>query len=148
MRLVPAGIEDKSVVGRLLEFNAYEFSRFDGTDLDREGRFGYRYLDHYWTEPARHPYLIEVRGRIAGLVLIRTGRPSTIAEFLVMLKYRRSGVGTRAARAAFARFPGDWELHEIAGNDAAVAFWRSAIPVTFDETVDTEGTTQRFSVLG
>lgn len=95
VRLVPVGLEDKAVVRRLLEFNAYEFSRLDGADLDPHGTFGYRYLDHYWTEPARHPYLIEASGRIAGLVLIRSGPPRIIAEFLVLPKYRRSGIGHR-----------------------------------------------------
>jgi predicted acetyltransferase len=129
-----------------LEFNAYEFSRLEGSDVDRQGIFGYRYLEHYWIEPARHPYLIEVEGHIAGIVLLRIGQPSEVAEFLVLPKYRRCGVGTAAAHAAFALFAGDWEVHEVAGHDSATAFWRDVIPVPFEETVDTNGTTQRFSL--
>src|SRR5262249_43623401 len=100
VRLAPAGIGDKSVVHRLLEFNAYEFSRFNGADVDRHPSFGYRHLDHYWTEPDRHPYLIEVGTQLAGVVLVRSGTPHSMAEFLVLPKYRRSGVGGAAARAA------------------------------------------------
>jgi predicted acetyltransferase len=50
-----------------------------------------------------------------------------MAEFFVLRRYRRQGVGERAARAAFGRFPGPWEVRERAGNDAAIAFWRRVI---------------------
>jgi predicted acetyltransferase len=33
-----------------------------------------------------------------------------MAEFFVLPKYRRGGVGTDAARAVFARFPGEWHV--------------------------------------
>jgi len=148
VQLAPAGIQSKEVVRRLLEFNAYDFSRLTRADLGRDGIFGYRLLDGYWTDPARHPFVIEVDGVIAGLVLVRHGEPSRIAEFLVLPKFRRAGIGTTAARQAFALFPGSWEIHEIAGNDAAVEFWRRAIPVTFEESTDAEGTTQTFTLAG
>lgn len=138
----------EAVGGAAAELNAYELSRFDGADLDRTGEYGYPYLDAYWIEPERHPFVIEVDGRIAGLVLVRTGPPRSIAELLVLPRFRRGGVGTVAAREAFSPFAGDWEVHELAGNDDAVAFWRRAIPVPFDEIVTPEGTTQRFTVAG
>ena len=136
---------EKEIVRQLLEFNSYEFSRFVDADLDVHGRFGYRWLDHYWTEPGRHPFTIRVGGRIAGLALVREGAPHQIAEFLVMPKYRRAGVGTDAARLIFRRFPGRWEVHQVPGNDAATAFWRRAIPVGFSERTDETGTTQAFT---
>jgi predicted acetyltransferase len=148
VRLVAVGIERKEVVRRLLELNAYDFSRFTQADVDHDGAFGYRLLDDYWTDPARHPFVIEAAGRIAGLVLVRSGVPSRIAELLVLPRFRRAGIGTSAARQAFALFPGSWEIHEIPGNDAAVQFWRRAIPVTFEETTDADGTTQRFTWAG
>jgi hypothetical protein len=55
-----------------------------------------------------------------------------------------AGVGALAARALFAQFPGAWLVHEVSGNDAAVNFWRTAIPVAFGETTDEHGTTQTF----
>lgn len=141
-----AGPGEKEILRQLLEFTAYEFSRFDGTDLDGHGRFGYPYLDHYWTEAGRYPYLIAASDRIAGMALVREGSPHRMAEFLVMPKYRRTGAGTAAARELFARHPGPWEVHEAAGNGAAVEFWRRAIPCPFTEHQDPLGTTQRFSI--
>jgi len=145
--LSPARLDDKDIVAHLLEFNAYEFSRFfDDADLDAHGRFGYPYLDRYWTESIRHPFLIRVDDRIAGMVLVREGEPHSIAEFLVLPRYRRGGVGTTADRQTFKLFPGSWEVHQIPGNDDAVAFWRRAIPVEFTDTSDHNGTTQRFVI--
>jgi predicted acetyltransferase len=127
-------------------FQAYEHSRFDDADLDCHGRFGYRYLDHYWTEPGRYSYLITSNGKIAGMALVRHGPPHSMAEFLVMPRYRRSGVGTSAARRLFTSLPGPWQVREVVGNDAAVGFWRAVIPYPFTEEQDGHGTTQRFTV--
>jgi predicted acetyltransferase len=141
------GPEHREVVRRLLEFNAYELSRFDGADLDGQGAFGYRYFDNYWTEPGRHPLVIRFDGRIAGLALVRPleSGERAFGEFLVLPKYRRLGVGTTAARAVFTMYPGAWVISEIPGNDDAVRFWRQAIPTVFTETTDREGTVQRFT---
>jgi predicted acetyltransferase len=143
--VVPALERDKPVIRRLLELNSHDFSEIDGRDLGPHGEYGYRYLDHYWIPSEnRHPFLIDVDGRIAGCVLMRAGEPNELGEFFVVRKYRRRGIGVLAARAVFAQFPGAWLIHEARGNDAAVHFWRTAIPVAFDETTDEHGTTQTF----
>jgi predicted acetyltransferase len=141
-----AGLGDREILRQLLEFNAYEFSRLDGADLNVNGRFGYAYLDHYWTEPGRHPYLILVGANIAGMALVREGPPHSMAEFLIMPKYRRAGVGTTAARDVLSRYPGRWEIHQVLGNEGAVAFWRHAIPCRFTEHQDEHGITQTFTL--
>jgi len=78
-----------------------------------------------------------VEGRLAGFVLVMhynyfTGEhaadcPWVIAEFFVMRKYRRQGVGRAAAFQVFDRFPGRWEVAEITSNVGAQAFWRKVI---------------------
>lgn len=147
VRVTVATVDDKPVLRRLLELNAHEFSELDGRDPGPSGEFGSPYLDHYWTEGEhRQPFLIRVGDVLAGCVLVRSGQTSSIAEFFVLRKHRRSGVGTAAARAVFAARPGPWRVHQVRGNDAAVAFWRRAIPVRYDEEADTDGTTQRFTI--
>ena len=61
-----AALEDESVVRRLLELYQYDFSEFVDGDLDEHGTYGYQFLDNYWTEPERHPFLFRVDGRWAG----------------------------------------------------------------------------------
>ena len=144
VRVDPASASERAVVARLLELYAHDFSERNGADVGDDGTYGYRYLDAYWTEPERHPFLFRVDGRLAGLALVRTGPPSDMAEFFVLRKYRRGGLGTDAARAVFARFPGEWQVRQQWENTGAVDFWRRAIPVPFDEGETDEGPVQRF----
>ena len=51
----------------------------------------------------------------------------TIAEFFVMGKYRRKGLGTKIATYLFDRFPGPWEVAQMADNHSGQFFWRSVI---------------------
>jgi predicted acetyltransferase len=50
-----------------------------------------------------------------------------IAEFLIMRKYRRHGIGTRVATRIFDMFPGKWQVAQVAANQPAQAFWRKVI---------------------
>lgn len=144
--VVPAAEEEKPIVRRLLELNSHDFSEIDGRDLGPHGEYGYQYLDHYWIQSEnRHAFLITVDGMIAGCALVRAGDPHEFGEFFIIRKYRRTGVGTVAAREIFKRFPGEWFVHEISGNDSAVHFWRRAIPTEFQESTDQTGTAQRFT---
>ena len=101
-------------------------------ELGEGGRFGpYPYLDTYWSEPSRYAYLIRAGGHLAGFVLINdfshSGLPLdfAIAEFFVVRKHRRGGVGREAARAAIAPRPGQWELTVARANTGALTFWRA-----------------------
>ena len=118
----------------MLELYHYDFTEYTDADVDPDGRFGYRYLDAYFTEPDRHPFLIRADGQLAGFALVRRATSAVgdydvfdMAEFFVMRKYRRRGVGSEAARFAFDRFPGRWEVREMAANTPAQAFWRRVI---------------------
>jgi predicted acetyltransferase len=158
IELVEATLADKPVLGNLLELYQHDFTEFDGRDIPADGRFGYRYLDDYWTEPGRHAFLIRAGGRIAGFVLLRRapsavadGEVMDVAEFFVMRKYRGHGVGAEAARRAFDRFPGRWEVREIAANLPAQAFWRNVIGAYtnghFEERTHPQGPIQSFNNL-
>jgi predicted acetyltransferase len=139
--LHPATPDDEPVLRRLLELYRHDFSEVDGADLDERGLFGYPYLDRYWTEPDRSAFLLRVEGRLAGFVLIN-GHTYTdegeraVAEFFVVRKYRRRGVGRRAAIAVFERIPGVWEVPVRAANAAAHAFWRAAIEAAVGAAYD------------
>ena len=54
------------------------------------------------------------------------GRHS-IAEFMVIPKYRRRGVGTRAAQTCFSMHDGLWEVKPAYGSESARLFWQKAI---------------------
>ena len=146
VELTQVAYGDKEVLRRLMEFYDYDFSEILGWDVNEHGAFGYRHFDQYWTDPDRHPLFIRVDGRLAGFALVSSGEPHDMAEFFVMRKYRRGGVGTDAARAIFKRFPGAWQVREEEANVDAIHFWRHAIPVSFDEGRWDNGPVQRFTI--
>lgn len=132
--ILPATGADRSVLKNLMQLYLYDLSEIEGIDVDERGRFSYPALDLYWTEAGRYPFLIRVDGRLAGFALVSqhsrlTGpfEGHTIAEFFILRRYRRMGVGRAAATQIFDRFPGRWEVATIATNIPAQAFWRSVI---------------------
>jgi len=123
---------DRNLVRHLMELYQYDFSEFDGQDLDEHGCFGYGDLDYFWFEPTHAAFLITVDEKLAGFVLIDDevvipGNERSITEFFIMRKYRRRGVGKQVAMEVFRRIPAKWEVRVIVQNPPAQAFWRRII---------------------
>lgn len=123
-------IEQKPVLRNLMELYQHDHAEWDGCDLNEHGLYGYTYLDHYWTEDGRHPFLVRVDGKLAGFVLVRTP-PSTgenhVAEFFIVRKFRRTGIGRIVTHRIFDMFPGRWEVDQVASNLPARAFWERVV---------------------
>jgi predicted acetyltransferase len=127
----------------LLELYAHDFSEFHHIELGADGRFGYRRLPLYWSEPGRHPFLVRMDGNLAGLVLVKRGSEISgnenvwdMAEFFVVRGYRRRGIGTEIAHEVWRRFPGLWEVRVMKSNGPARHFWERAISVFTGEMID------------
>jgi len=134
IEIVPASLEQKPVLANLLELYEHDFCEFVELEIGPDGRFGYRDLDIYWTEPARHPLLVYVDTRLAGFALIDglpRGSPDVmvwdVAEFFILRGYRRTGIGTEVAHQLWKRFPGRWQVRVIVSNRPAYRFWHHAI---------------------
>ncbi|GAB2560107.1 GNAT family N-acetyltransferase [Gracilibacillus alcaliphilus] len=125
---------EKSVLRQLMELYAYDFSEFNGEDVNQYGFYGYRFLDHYWTESGRFPFFILVDNTLAGFILVsdhcyvlNEANSHSIAEFFIMRKYRKARIGSKAASLIFKRFTGYWEVLVHPENHAANQFWREVI---------------------
>lgn len=143
IKLVPAALEQMPIVANLLELYIHDFSEFLNLELGADGRFGYPDLPLYWQAPGRHPFLVEVDGIWAGLVLVKqepaasTGQPTwDIAEFFILRAYRRRGIGTQAVHEVWSRFPGPWTVRVLQINHAALLFWKHAITVFTGNAVE------------
>jgi predicted acetyltransferase len=130
----PIEIDERPILRQMMELYQYDFSEYDGSDLSPLGIYDYPYLDHYWTEPERSPFLVRVDGKLAGFVLVArynylTGDKDAwvLAEFFIMRKYRRKGVGEFVACSIFDKYPGNWQVGQIPENADASAFWRKVI---------------------
>ncbi|ATG53400.1 GNAT family N-acetyltransferase [Brachybacterium ginsengisoli] len=143
----PARGEDFDLLAGLLQLYLHDFSEHTGWDVDEHGLFHYAWLDAYRHEQGRHAYVFRVEGRPAGFALVREAERIQMAEFFVLRKYRREGVGLAAARHLLEAHAGAWSITQLASNPEATSFWRRAIPVPFEETVEADGTVeQRFSI--
>lgn len=123
---------DRNLVRRLMELYQYDFSEFDGQDLDEHGCFGYGDLDYFWFEPTHAVFLVTVDENLAGFVLVDnevvvTGNERSVTEFFILRKYRRQGVGKQVAIEVFRRLPAKWEVRVIEQNSPAQNFWRRVI---------------------
>lgn len=146
--VVAADAGAKPVLRRLLELYLHDFSEFTGQAVDEHGEFGYRYLDHYWTEADRHPFLFRVDRAWAGFALVRAGDPHDMAEFGILRAYRRHGIGRAAAELVLRRFPGPWQARQLPANVGAIHFWRRAIPVEFTESHGADGVVVQHFTIG
>ena len=130
IELVPASRDEEPVLANLLQLYIYDFSELVDVDMGDDGRFVYPQLPLYWNDPGRYPFLVRVDGRLAGFVLVKTRLESgirDIAEFFVMRRYRRRGVGRRIAHEVWSRFRGGWEVRVRETNLPARQFWASPI---------------------
>lgn len=141
--LVPAGRGHESIMANLLELYAHDFSEFHPIDLRSNGRYDYKDLSRYWLEPDRHPFLIKVEKKLAGLVLIgkdesvsRAEVPWDLTEFFVVRRYRRLGVGTSIAHQVWRKYPGRWQVRVMEANLTAQHFWQHAISQFTGEPIE------------
>ena len=117
--LIPATKAERPALDNLMQLYIYDSSELRLLDVADDGRFPDYPLDAYWEDAGRHPLLLRVDGRLAGFALVSegsrlTGAPGVfdMAEFFVMRRFRRKGVGLAAASAAFDRFKGPWEIRQ------------------------------------
>lgn len=102
-------------------------------EVDQNGLFEAYPLEPYWRDDGEHiPLLLWLGEHIVGFALLDThshaGRKvdRNVAEFFILRKHRRGGVGLAAAQAIFGRYPGVWEAAIARRNLGALHFWRKA----------------------
>jgi predicted acetyltransferase len=99
-------------------------------------------LDSYWREQGQFALTTHADGRLAGFILVNRWSAlnrqldHSVGEFFVLRKYRRLGVGLRAAKILFERWPGRWEVGIAGYNKPALSFWQKAIPAAVDGDVE------------
>lgn len=133
--LDPCGPIHRETLANLFQLYTYDFTEFwAGSargEVGEDGRYEpYPYLEEYWTRPDRSAWLIRADSHIAGFALINryshSGLASdfNMAEFFVLRKHRRRGVGRAAALKLIGERPGLWELAVARPNSEALWFWR------------------------
>ena len=121
-------VEEKKTIFDLLQPYLDELSHFPGEKVDykdENGTYHYPYLDAFWRESERYPYLLLSDKKIAGFALARQERDHwEMAEFYVLPEFRRHGLATTCSRYIFKKHPGEWRINFNKYNQAGSAFWQ------------------------
>ncbi len=127
-------VSQKDILYRLLEYSLFEESLTDGNEINEEGIFEYPYFESYFTEQERDAFFIreEETHKLLGFVMINTyvqhtDKGHSIAEFMVLPKYRRNKIGKKVAMMCFNLYEGNWEVSPSKGNEIAYKFWKYLI---------------------
>ena len=126
---------DAGVLSNLLELYIHDLSEIFPVESGADGRFGYEKLPLYWSDPERRfPFLIHCGTRVTGFALVTRGSPVSddpdvfdVAEFFVLRRHRRSGIGRRAAFRLWDRLAGSWIVRVSEANRSGGPFWASVI---------------------
>ena len=127
-------IEDKDILFRLLQYSLFEESEYDLNEMNNDGIFEYKYFESYFKEEDRHAFFIreENTHKILGFAMINTYLQKfkdghSIAEFMVIPKYRRNKIGKNIAYQIFDMFKGNWEVSPSLNSEKAYLFWKNTI---------------------
>ncbi|OWR27360.1 GNAT family N-acetyltransferase [Saccharibacillus sp. O23] len=123
---------ERGLFEQLWQLYLYDFSEFTNMDLRLDGKYPYfPEFELYWRKwGGNFAYLILADGQIAGFAMVHEfweNEAAYLSQFFVMRKYRRSGVGIRAAKLVFRTKKGRWGLHQLANNFPAQKFWDKVI---------------------
>jgi predicted acetyltransferase len=137
VRLTEAQPREAQVLENLIQLYTHDFSEWwAGTprgDLNPAGRFENYPLALYWVRPSWSALFIWRNDVLAGFSLVNdrthSGQPAnrSLAEFFILRKHRRQGVGQIAAEHIFSYHPGSWEVAVARKNVQAERFWRKTI---------------------
>jgi len=133
MLLTKASYQQKQIINNLMQFYMYDFSEFVNIDIEADGFFAaYKNLDDYWNDENRFPYIIQNEERPIGFALVRLIESDqrsyySIAEFFVLKKYRKKGIGKQIATQLFNLHKGLWEVFQRESNKPAQLFWSNVI---------------------
>lgn len=115
----------------LMQFYMYDFSAYLKMDVEINGKFApYPELKNYLNDKNKFPYILLSDGNIIGFVLIKFVADDnyfSVAEFFIMKKYRRLGLGKKIALHIFDLHKGAWEIFQREENKSAQIFWKNVI---------------------
>ena len=126
-RIEPAPIQAKDAIFSLLQQYLTELSLFPDENIDYKdvnGVYLYPYLDNYWQEKERYPYILYSDGTPAGFALVRLdGDHWEMAEFYVKPEFRRRGLAESCVKQIFQKHPGLWRIGFNKHNQASSNLW-------------------------
>ena len=130
--IIEVGQQEKEKLYKLVQYALYDGSQYIDNDLNDDCLFGYKWFDNYFTDKNRKAYFIKDENIYLGMVLVNENlkfnkEGKSIAEFLIMPKFRRNHIGKKVAYEIFGKFKGNWEVQPMENNHIAYSFWKNII---------------------
>lgn len=127
---------DAPLLRNLLQLYIHDLSAiFTHVELGEDGRYAYPALSSFLSGgPERCAFVLRADGRLAGFMLAQRGSPAVcepgawdVAEFFVLKRHRRAGVGRMAASRLWEQRRAAWTVRVANKNASALAFWRRVV---------------------
>ena len=126
--------EKKEILYRLLQYSLFEESENDLNEMNQEAIYEYKHFDSYFIDNDRYAFFIREKetDKLLGFAMIneylqKFKEGHSIAEYLVIPKYRRNRIGKKIAFEIFDKFPGNWEVRPSYNSEKAYLFWKKTI---------------------
>lgn len=127
-------IEEKDILYRLLQYSLFEESLTDLNEMNSEAIFEYKWFDNYFSDENREAYFIKEQdsNKLLGFAMVnqymqKNEDGHSIAEFMIIPKYRRLKIGKRVAIDLFNMHKGIWEVKPSYDSKSAFLFWKNVI---------------------
>lgn len=125
---------DRDILYRLLQYSLFEESANDLNEMNDSAVFEYKYFDRYFTDSDRDAYFIREKGskKLLGFAMVNTylqiyNEGHSIAEYMVIPKYRRNNIGKNVANILFDKYKGNWEVRPSYNSKSAYLFWKNVV---------------------
>lgn len=129
--------EDTNVLFQLFQLFSYDTSEFSEKDIERDGCFHGYDVSEYTTSSNYISYFIKANERIAGFAVVRIEEDLIyLRHFWVSRKYRKKGIGTKAAFMIFDTCQDKFRVSTMDFNKPAIEFWRKVCGRYTDECFD------------
>jgi predicted acetyltransferase len=121
------GPESEVILRNLFEHYLHDMSEWFELDTEPDGSYAYD-MSSIWSN-GHSAYLAKVGDSIAGFAIVSSpaSLPQDIAEFFVLRKFRRAGVGRQMAAFLWNERSGEWLVRVAEANTPAIPFWRKSI---------------------
>lgn len=125
--------DERQILWNLLQYMVFETSVYGKNEIQDDGTFSYKHFDKYFSDDDRIAFLIrDLDNRLLGFVMVnqylqKVKSGHAIAEFMILPRFRRRGIGRVVARQCFELFPGNWEVQPAPGSEMAYQFWKNTI---------------------
>ena len=119
----------KKAISNLMQLYLHDMSKFTHEVPNESGLYVSKYLDLYWADSDRFPYIFLDNQKPVGFALVRELNQDSysMAEFFIIKQARNQKYGQTAAKEIFDKHHGTWSVAQIETNIPAQKFWRKVI---------------------